>query len=235
MKNGISVFIFAYNEEEFIVQTCKRLEAILEKVNLNYEIIVLDDCSTDNTSKNFLTEFSDKEKFRIISINRNTGLSGLIKLSLGHANYNRLTYFPGDDSFLSKNLDNFFLRSADHDLVIGVRKNTEVFNIKRKVLSKFNNLMISFLCLKRLGDAHGLQIHSKNNLSKVSFFGIRYDCWVEILPTIFMNAKLKYCEEDIFVNQETLFKSNTLSSGTVKNFAVVWIKMFLKRFLNFKF
>jgi len=55
----ISVIVCAYNEEKYI-DTCLR-SLMNQKVWFNFDIIVIDDCSTDNTLK-ILNEYSDHIK-----------------------------------------------------------------------------------------------------------------------------------------------------------------------------
>src|SRR5215208_3554649 len=58
----VSVSVITYNHERFIVQA---LESILiQKVNFKYEVIIGDDCSTDNTRK-ILEEYAVKYPDRI--------------------------------------------------------------------------------------------------------------------------------------------------------------------------
>ena len=48
MKNYISIIIPTYNSKKFIKETLKSIENQTYK---NYEIILVDDCSTDGTVK----------------------------------------------------------------------------------------------------------------------------------------------------------------------------------------
>lgn len=67
MKDGIkvSVFCITYNHEKYIAQT---LESVInQKTNFDYEIIVHDDCSTDNTA-NIIREYEKKYPRLIIPI-----------------------------------------------------------------------------------------------------------------------------------------------------------------------
>ena len=50
-KIDISIYVACYNESKYILQT---LDSIIEaccSLNIKYEIIIVDDCSTDNTRK----------------------------------------------------------------------------------------------------------------------------------------------------------------------------------------
>ena len=52
MQNAkLSVIIPAYNEEESIEQILNELKQELDKLNLEYEIIVVNDASTDRTKE----------------------------------------------------------------------------------------------------------------------------------------------------------------------------------------
>ena len=64
-----SILISAYNIENYIR---KCIETCLEQTYKDYEIIVVNDCSTDKT-KEILEEYSDKIK--IINLPENRGLS----------------------------------------------------------------------------------------------------------------------------------------------------------------
>ena len=47
----ITFFVPCYNEEKNIQNTINTLISSLKKFNLKFEIIIVDDCSTDNTNK----------------------------------------------------------------------------------------------------------------------------------------------------------------------------------------
>jgi glycosyltransferase involved in cell wall biosynthesis len=49
MKKGLSVLVFAYNEEKFIKQTIKNIIKSLVLSRINFEIIILNDGSKDKT------------------------------------------------------------------------------------------------------------------------------------------------------------------------------------------
>ncbi|MBP7088559.1 MAG: glycosyltransferase family 2 protein [Candidatus Omnitrophica bacterium] len=92
MKNSdhklISVVTPLYNEEEVISQFYDRLIKVLSKVNYNYELILVDDGSSDKTL-NILENIANNDKnVKIISFSRNFG--HMMALSAG------LDYSKGD-------------------------------------------------------------------------------------------------------------------------------------------
>ena len=55
--NKISFFIPFFNEEENIIPTLIKLNEVIKNLKLDYEIIIVDDASTDKTSakiKNYI-------------------------------------------------------------------------------------------------------------------------------------------------------------------------------------
>ncbi len=76
MKNDdilVSIEIITYNHEKFLA---KALDSVLmQEVDFKYEIVVGEDCSTDNT-RQILLEYKDKypDKFRLLLHDKNVGM-----------------------------------------------------------------------------------------------------------------------------------------------------------------
>ncbi len=69
----ISIVIAAYNEEHRIGESLLKVKDYLTKQNMDYEIIVVDDGSTDNT-KQLVTDYKTEiENLKIISYPINKG------------------------------------------------------------------------------------------------------------------------------------------------------------------
>lgn len=73
LPSSISVVVPCYNEEEVIKETYKRLKKVLDKINIFYEIILVDDGSKDNTW-NILKDLSFSDRHvKSIKLARNHG------------------------------------------------------------------------------------------------------------------------------------------------------------------
>jgi len=84
----ISIVVPVYNEEEVVSQFYFRLSSVLRKIQYNYEIIFIDDGSSDKTLS-ILEELAAEDKnLRVINFSRNFG--HMIALSAG------LDYASGD-------------------------------------------------------------------------------------------------------------------------------------------
>ena len=77
----VSVIMSVYNGEKYLVQA---IDSILNQTYQNFEFIIIDDCSTDNSS-HILQEYAQKDsRIKIIKKEKNIGIKGFIKnLNLG--------------------------------------------------------------------------------------------------------------------------------------------------------
>ena len=89
--NFVSIILPVYNEEKLIKHSIK---SILNQSHKNFELLVIDDGSTDNTKKT-VTSFKDK---RIIYIKKNhTGLSDTLNYGIQLSKSNLVFRMDADD------------------------------------------------------------------------------------------------------------------------------------------
>ena len=93
MEKRFSIIIPAYNVEQYIEEAIK---SVLEQDFQNYELILIDDCSTDNT-KNLLEKYRS-ERTKVYSTNKNTGTAaGPRNVGLNYATGEYVLFLDGDD------------------------------------------------------------------------------------------------------------------------------------------
>ena len=111
-RRAISIIIPVYNAEKYLKQC---IESIIEQFFRNYEIILIDDGSTDS-SGNICDSYSKKWEFirtihtenKGVSAARNTG----IKESVGEY----LLFVDSDDYIINGSLERLYKVCKDHDL-----------------------------------------------------------------------------------------------------------------------
>lgn len=146
---ALSIIIPAYNVENFIVPC---LDSILSALNgyENYEIIVVEDCSTDRTRKILLELASSYKNLKLLLNEKNLGLSASRNKGLKNSQGFYVTFVDSDDllSFgilsesinlaINNNIDiiefNFFQFAKDSDigeyLYSGYIKNAQKQNLE---------------------------------------------------------------------------------------------------------
>lgn len=81
----LSVIVPCYNEEEGIVETNKRLVQILSENQIEFEIIYINDGSSDNTLETLISIGEKAENVKIINFSRNFGHQPAVSAGLKYA------------------------------------------------------------------------------------------------------------------------------------------------------
>jgi dolichol-phosphate mannosyltransferase len=81
----LSIVVPAYNERGNLSQLCAELEKVLSSLELSWEIIFVDDGSTDNTWKDIESLHNDDPRVHGIRLSRNFGHQNALIAGLSHA------------------------------------------------------------------------------------------------------------------------------------------------------
>ena len=124
----LSVFFPAYNEEANIEKIIKKAVAVLNKVTRKWEIIVVNDGSSDKTGKIVGKLIEEEPRIRMITHTPNRGYGAALKTGLYNAKYNLIAFTDADGQFDFSEIREFLKtqKRTKADLVIG-------YYLKRKV------------------------------------------------------------------------------------------------------
>jgi len=115
----LSVAILAFNEADNLRPTVSELVSTLESLGITYELIIVDDGSTDGTSEIADAIASDHPRVRVVHHETNRGLGGVYRTGFATAQGRYLTFFPADGQFPADILPLFVAKMAANDLVLG--------------------------------------------------------------------------------------------------------------------
>ena len=96
----VSVIIPAYNHEKFVAQA---IESVLQQTFQDFEIIITDDGSSDNTAR-VIKKFSDP-RIRFFAFENNRGACVVANIALQHVQGEYVAILSSDDLFLPKKLE----------------------------------------------------------------------------------------------------------------------------------
>ena len=118
----ISVIVSVFNGERFILEN---LQSIEEQSYDNFEVIVIDDCSTDDSIlkiNKFISNANDHTKYNVIKNKKNVGLACSLKIAMKNCNGEFITFLEQDDLFHIDSLSQKSLLLHDNpgaDLIVG--------------------------------------------------------------------------------------------------------------------
>jgi len=191
----MSVVIPAYNEEKRIEPTLKKAINFLDHNFDKYEIIVVDDCSTDNTNK--IASRYKKNNVKILRNEKNKGKGHSVKRGLLNAKYSLVLFSDSDLATPIEELGKFMNYIKEYDIIIASR-NLKGSNIKvkqpvyRQLMGKTFPLLVNLIALRGFKDTQcGFKLFktdvAKRVVSLQTFERFSFD--VEIL---FIAKKLGY-------------------------------------------
>jgi len=139
---SISIIMPAYNEQANIIDAIKQTNAVLANDFREYEIIVIDDGSTDDTYQKLLNILPLYNNIKIIkhSINQNLGVSMINGFQKAQNNY--IIFNSIDLPLDPKNIRNIIDKNFPFDLLILERKHYTGASIWRKIVSICNRIII---------------------------------------------------------------------------------------------
>lgn len=120
MSKGVSIVICCYNSAPLLPETLHHVCEQKTGENVKWEVIVIDNNSTDNTSeiaKKYLNEFSSGTDYKIFS-QPVAGLSSARKMGLDKSQYEYIL-FCDDDNWLDENYVETGFRILETDKNIG--------------------------------------------------------------------------------------------------------------------
>lgn len=140
MDVELSVVIPAYNEEESVELCYREITDALEPLGINYEIIFVDDGSTDLTFKKLYDLSKNDEKLKVIKLRKNFGQSAALRTGLDNAIGRIIVTMDADLQNDPKDIPKLLERLEDEnlDVVCGWRFDRKD-PLSKKLSSKFAN------------------------------------------------------------------------------------------------
>jgi glycosyltransferase involved in cell wall biosynthesis len=149
--DGLSVFFPAYNEEDNIARTVEKAFAVIPTIAKEFEIIVVNDGSTDKTAQH-LKELSDKYKnLRVITHQANRGYGASLKSGFVSAKYPYIFFTDADSQFDIRHIEKLIPLIERCDIAAGFRvKRQDPFY--RIINAKLYNLLVRMLFGLKMSD-----------------------------------------------------------------------------------
>lgn len=85
MKDFVSIVIPAYNEAQNISSVLSAVKEVLHPIQIRYEVIIIDDGSSDNTSEIIESLRTNSKELQYIRFSRNFGHQAALKAGIDHA------------------------------------------------------------------------------------------------------------------------------------------------------
>ena len=153
MRPELSVVIPVRNESPNVEPLCRELVDTLETAGRSFEIVIVDDGSTDDTFARLAAVQAGEPRLRVIRFRRNFGQTAAFAAGFAHARGHYIVTSDGDLQNDPRDIPRMLeALEQGHDIVCGWRKDRKDTFLTRRVPSMAANLLISYATGVRLHD-----------------------------------------------------------------------------------
>ena len=159
----VSVIIPAYNEAEHVAREIEAVREVMNTTGWTYEILVVDDGSTDGTA-----EAAATTGVRVLRRAQNMGYGASLKLGTAQARYGWILITDADGTYPAESIPELLDAAATSDMVVGARigKSVKVPLIRRPA-KWFLRKLAGYLAGQRLPDLNsGLRLMRKSLIER---------------------------------------------------------------------
>jgi glycosyltransferase involved in cell wall biosynthesis len=170
-KPQLSLVIPAYNEEDCIVTTIEKTNRVMEDMGLEYEIIVVDDGSIDETGLRIHECTHSNGHLKLVSYPENMGKGYAVKTGFSSAIGDSVVFMDGDMEINPGQIKKYVKALERGDIVVGSKRHPES-RVKspfvRRFLSYSFNVLVRLLTGLKLSDTQsGLKAIKRESLDNV--------------------------------------------------------------------
>jgi len=159
LDQAVTVVIPAYNEAEHVAGQVEAVERQMGSTGWTYEIIVVDDGSSDETSERAAVTGA-----RVLRRPRNRGYGAALKLGIRSAQYDWILITDADGTYPVESIPALLAEASANEMVVGARTGKIVkVPLVRRPAKWFLRQLASYLAGRRLPDLNsGLRLMRKS-------------------------------------------------------------------------
>lgn len=141
MSVDLSVVVIAYNEQECLGQVVNELLAHLSGCRFTYELVLVDDGSSDRTGSIMRELAAQQAGVRALLLPRNLGIGGALRSGFDASRGDYVTWLPADGQIPPSVVSDLYARRGEAPLLTTVYR-TRADHPLRTLISKSLNALI---------------------------------------------------------------------------------------------
>jgi glycosyltransferase involved in cell wall biosynthesis len=214
-KEIMNIFITCFNKENYVIQTLNQIKLLESTVDYyNFQIIIIDDCSSDSTNKLVTNYIQTLPNYRIIKHKENQGLGGCVKTALAEIKSGKFMVLSGDNDLPFETVLNLIKTSLSNEFTIGYYTNSFTRGKFRHNLSMFYTKIINFIFKTNFKIVNSPAVYDLALFNGVELFSDRFAIIME-MNCIAQKKSTTFSEISIEINDPREKESNSIKFSTV--------------------
>jgi len=214
----LSVVVMAYNEAASLKMVADEITAEVQRLGIRYELLIIDDGSTDGTGQiaDDLSRLS--QQLRVIHHRPNGGLGAVYRSGFAEARGDYLTFFPADGQFPASLVERLLAAVSNYDMVLGYLPRRPGMHLSR-VLSLLERLLYRAL-FGSLPTFQGVLMFRRALLEEIELES-RGRGWAVLMELIIRTSRGGYRVTSI----PTAVRPRFAGHSKVNNFRTIWANL----------
>lgn len=229
-RPSITVFFPCYNEEENVERQTLDVDRTMAEITDDYEVIIVDDGSTDRTAEIAARLARENPRVRVISHPRNLGYGTALRSGFAGARKELILYTDGDNQFDIRDVRRLLpLMREGVGIVVGFREDRRDRPL-RKLVSRAYNFIIRMIFGLRVRDIDcAFKLFRRSVFDTIELRSERFLVDTEILVKA-KRAGLKIVETPVTHLPRTRGKSSVSPLDvyrTLQELSHLWLHVFI--------
>ena len=204
----ISYIVPCFNESKSIKKVYNHIKIANKNAEiLDYELILINDYSSDDTLEVLKYLQKNDKKIKIINNIKNLGLGRSIKVGIEQASKDFLMYLPGDDCHSSSEIIKLLRVKEYYDILLSFYSNKNQRSLFRRIFTAMYTPFLNFIFNKNLPYYNGIAIYRKKIIENVNLTTSGFTWQIEFLVKILKNKKIKLILQPTLLNERSYGKS----------------------------
>jgi len=226
----LSIVIPAYNEEENVPLLYQKLKEVLKGFDREYEIIFVDDGSTDSTWDKLVAIAKEDNRVKLIRFRKNYGQTAAMYAGFQHASGEVIITMDADLQNDPEDIPRLLEKLEEgYDIVSGWRKDRKAPFFSRKLPSMIANWIISKVTGVELHD-YGctLKAYRSHIVKRLELYGDMH----RFLPALTKRLGAKITEIPVKHHPRIYGRSKYGIGRTIRVILDIFLVKFLNEYLN---
>jgi dolichol-phosphate mannosyltransferase len=227
-KKSLTIVVPALNEAHKISDTVEELIAVASRKLDDFEMVLIDDGSTDQT-ENLMEGFARRDpRIRVVHNPVPQGVGGAFMNAVATAKFDSLVLVPGDHAYRADGVERLIDKLGAADVVISYRDNQTDRSFFRSSMSHALRTILNVMFRFKLNDYHSMIIYPVRPVRQIDTRTRSYGYQIEVIVSL-LQMGLTFVQVPVSLNAELPGSSRAVRMSTFIELGKTMIRLLLRR------